>query len=296
MSERTVKKRASYGLFVIAAAIYMAGVVAFSFWSFFQQRTNLLAQVDQSLVHATYATEQILGDIFITCAVEIETVYELGYAANQKNLNRFAEDCHFDLLGAVGHKGAKRWALISGGKPNKAHTTDLFPDLIHSKLSSTLRALETAGKGSIQMQTVEFGECGELRVAIRYHPISADTGYAILVALQTRDVKQLIHTLAIRTIAIGVFLYAMAFPLILLYNHTQVKSARKTADLHAQLQQDFIKQKERETELEDAIRDLERFNHVAVGRETRIIELKAEVNTLLERMKQKKRYAIDHVE
>jgi len=298
MSESTGRKQRNYGLFALAAGIYTAGVVAFSVWSYFQQRTNLLAQFDQSLINATHATEQILGNIFIMCAVETETAYELGYAANQKNLNRFADDCHFDILGAVGHKGSKIWELIAGGEHNETLPagSSRLHDLLHSQFSSRVQTLATSGDGSARMQTVEFEEHRELRIAIRYNTISADTGYAILVARSTHDVNQLIRALAMRTVGIALFLHIMVFPMIALYNRAQTKTAQKMALLNARLQQDFIKQKDREAELEDAIHDLERFNTVTVGRETRIIELKAEVNTLLEQMKRQKRYTIDHVE
>lgn len=296
MNETTESKQKGYGLFALTAAIYTAGVIAFSVWSFFQQRANILAQVDRSLVNATHATEQILGNIFIECTVETETIYELGYAANQENLNRFADDCHFDFLGAVGRKGAKVWWLIAGGEENE--NCPAIPACLHDplcpELSSLVRTVASSEKESVRMQTVGRGEHGELRVATRYHPMSTDTGYVILVARSTRNVNDLIHTLAIRTMGIGTFLLAMAFPLIVLYNRTQAKSARETDKLNARLQQDVSKQKEREAELEDAICDLERFNNVAVGRETRIIELKAEVNTLLEQMNRQKRYTIDH--
>ncbi len=297
MNETTGIEQKGYGLFALAAAIYTAGVIMFSVWSFFQQRTNLLAQVDRSLVNATHATEQILGNVFIACAVETETTYELGYAANQENLNRFANDCHFDLLGAVGRKGTKIWGLIGGGKEAKncPEGYSCLHDPLCPELSSLVRTVANSERESIQMQTVGLGECGKLRIAIRYHPQSADAGYAILVARSTQNVNHLIRTLAIRTVAIGVLLYAMAFPLIVLYNRTQAKSAQETDKLNARLQQDVNRQKEREAELEDAIQDLERFNNVAVGRETRIIELKAEVNTLLEQMGRQKRYNIDPV-
>ncbi len=292
MNETTGSKQKGYGPFALAATIYTAGVIAFSVWSYFQQRTNLLAQVDRSLVNATYATEQILGNIFIVCAVETETTCELGYVANQENLNHFANDCHFDILGAVGRKGAKIWELIAGGAENENGPagSSCLHDPLCPELSSLVRPVASFERKSVQMQTVRLGKCGELRIALRYHPISTDTGYFILVARNTHDVNDLIHALAIRTVGIGTFLLAMAFPLILLYNRARTKTARETAELNARLQQDVNKRKEREAELEDAIQDLERFNNVAVGRETRIIELKAEVNTLLKQMDLQKRY------
>ena len=298
MSVPPVIKRKYYVPFFLAVVVYIAGVVAFSFWSYRQQRIHLFAEDDQLLINATHATEQILGALFIACAVETETPYEIGYAANQANLNRFANDCQFDLLGALGRKGLKTWTLIAGGKYNQAQTSDtsVLHALLHANLSASVEALADSGDRSIQMQTLEVGEYGELRIAIRYHAIGTHTGYVILAAHSTREVAQHTDALILRTVAIALFLHIMAFPLIALFNRAHAKTTKETANLNIELQQDVIRKKAREAELEDAILDLERFNAVALGRENRIIELKGEVNTLLEQEDRKKRYAVDHVD
>lgn len=298
MSVPPVTKRKYYVLFVLAAVIYTAGVVAFSFWSYLQQCSHLLAEDDQTLINATHATEQILGSLFIACAVETETPYEIGYAANQANLNRFANNCQFDLLGALGHKGSKTWTLIAGGKQKKTHTPDAsdLHDLLQANLSAAVKALADSGDSPIQMHTLEVEEYGKLRIAIHYHAISTDKGYAVLVAHSTHDVDQHIDALILRTVAIALFLHIMAFPLIILFNRAHAKTTEETENLNIELQQDVIRQKAREAELEDAILDLERFNAVALGRENRIIELKGEVNILLAQDNRQKRYTVDHVD
>ncbi len=82
----------------------------------------------------------------------------------------------------------------------------------------------------------------------------------------------------------------MSFILIGLYRRASIQSTHHMEELNAQLKQDFQRLKKHETELEDAIRDLERFNALATGREQRILKLKTEVNTLLQTMNQPKRY------
>ena len=289
------KKQNCSKLFVLAAAIYMAGVVVFSGWSYFRQRDDLYAQVDQSLANATHATELILGTIFLECAVETESVHGVGYAANQAKLNHFAGDCRLDALGAVVRRGAETWTLIGGGREkglgspeNTCFLAPLPPDL-----SSIVLELASSGNGCIQIKTVQIEGLGELRLAVLYHATSSDAGYALVAARSTLGIDRLQRALAMRTLLISIFLYAMAFPLIALYNRTQKRTAGEMAELNTRLRQDMIQQKFRETELEDAIRDLERFNAVTLGRENRILELKAEVNTLLEQMKRKPRYSAD---
>jgi hypothetical protein len=60
--------------------------------------------------------------------------------------------------------------------------------------------------------------------------------------------------------------------------------------MNAKLRDDYQKTKKHESELQDANRDLQRFNAMATGREQRILELKDEVNTLLQEMQKPKRY------
>lgn len=86
------------------------------------------------------------------------------------------------------------------------------------------------------------------------------------------------------------FLLAMAFPLIVSYHRAKVSSINDMAELNRKLEQDCRKLRKRETELEQAIQDLERFNALATGREERIMELKSEVNNLLREMDRPNRY------
>lgn len=88
----------------------------------------------------------------------------------------------------------------------------------------------------------------------------------------------------------GLFLLAMAFILIALYHRARTQSMRQMEKLNAKLRTDFEQLKKHDTALEDAIQDLERFNAMATGREQRVLELKAEVNALLQEMNQPKRY------
>ena len=146
------------------------------------------------------------------------------------------------------------------------------------------------------MQSLRHEKYGCLRVAVRYEPIGSQSGYALVVARNIDYMDGLMRSQVFLKLANGVFLLVMAFPLIASYTRARAKSSRELAALNEHLQQDVEMQKKREEELKDAIHDLERFNSVAVGREGRIIELKAEVNTLLEQANRTKRYKGDHIE
>jgi hypothetical protein len=119
---------------------------------------------------------------------------------------------------------------------------------------------------------------------------------AILSARHMEHCGELLDGLLLRKLVGSAFMLIMAFPLAASYNRARAVEQKKLAALDSQLEKDFETLKERETELQDAIQDLERFNALTLGRESRIIELKAEVNTLLEQMDRKKRYMIDSAE
>lgn len=281
------------GSFILAALIYTAGVLVFSVGSFLQQRAYVLEQIDLSLLNATHATEQILGHTFLAQATQTGESYALGYAANEEALNRFSRNGQFDLVGAIAHQGPQTWRLIVGGaRPGKC-LQESCKIVLNSAGANALHVLSDPAAEQTFVQSVQTQMHGELRVVIRYQTTGPARGYALVVARDTTQANRFVRTLAIQATATGLFLLLMAFPLIFLYNRSQRKSAQKLTTLNAQLKFDFSKQKEREAELEEAIHDLERFNALSVGREMRMIELKVEINTLLEEMHRTQKYKID---
>ena len=56
--------------------------------------------------------------------------------------------------------------------------------------------------------------------------------------------------------------------------------------------QDITKRKRAEEELKRNVAEMERFNKMAIGRELKMIQLKEEINELLENLNQDKRYKI----
>lgn len=91
-------------------------------------------------------------------------------------------------------------------------------------------------------------------------------------------------------LAMGLILFALALPLIVFGTQICCCSSKKINELTDQMQRDVNKNGQREDELKEAIHDLQRFNAVAMNRENRIIELKDEVNKLLVRLNEEKRY------
>jgi len=88
------------------------------------------------------------------------------------------------------------------------------------------------------------------------------------------------------------FLLVMAGLFAVLHHRAGKWSQQQAEEGSGRLKQELSRQKDREKELEVAIKDLERFNAMAMGREQRILELKHEVNLLLQEKNQPNRYNI----
>ncbi len=108
--------------------------------------------------------------------------------------------------------------------------------------------------------------------------------------LRAPEKQRHINRVALVEGAETIFLLLVSIPLIMFYRHTRAHSTSQVAELNNRLKKDNEKLVQHEKELENAIHDLERFNAVATGRELRIIELKSEVNALLEELDRPGRY------
>jgi len=87
-----------------------------------------------------------------------------------------------------------------------------------------------------------------------------------------------------------IFLLTMAFVFISQYRRAKSQSVQGIEEINLRLRLDYQKLQKNKTALEEAMRELERFNTMAMGREQRILELKSEVNALLQEANQAKRY------
>ena len=294
MSGHLAKPR--LGRFAIAAALYAAGVVAFTAWTYFSHRATLLGHFDRSLENAAFAAREIVGDDYADSLLLVGATNSEAYATCQKQLGRFARNGGFSAVGAVGRKGGQTFSLVAGsGGDGTIPKDDIkLGEPLPPEMAAMVLDLATAlDDNGIALLTTEHPKYGMLRVAAFYRGKSDGTGLAFLVAKGMEPLHAKLKKQAENEVASGVLLLVFAVPLVVLYNRAQKHAANELAELNEQLKEDVEGQKTHAEELEDAIKDLERFNAVTAGRENRIIELKHEVNDLLVQQNQAKRYNID---
>lgn len=283
----TEEKKNALQLFVVAATLYTVCIVAFSTWIFLQQRHNLYGYLDKSLIQAAYATEQIIGAHTLS-----ETASQAGMTPKeisqlQKQLCQFATDNHFATLGAVAYNQGQIDTLIAATHPSTASEvllTDHLVTILHEQIESKANNPWSGFTRKTPKKTI--------RAVVLNRKTAANSGYALIATREIEDIRQMLRIQAAEDAAKGLFLFIMAYPMILLYNRAQQMTGKQLEALNVKLRNDVEQQRHRENQLEEAVRDLERLNAVTVGRENRIIALKQEVNTLLQELERPVRYNI----
>lgn len=291
------KKKSSlkptFGSFILAVAAYITGVLLFSFWAYFSHQNTRIDQMDETLLDATFSVQELLGtDGLATLLNGSATVY-----GKQQRLTRLARYGTFSSVAIISIDDKKITPLIVGLNSSPAPTavhTNRYP--IPPDVEMALLRLATAGTDDVNLFTSTHPEEEEIRYAIRFKAEQKGCGIAFLVAQERTMLKEELADQAWLLFAAGLGMLFLATPLISLFNRTRKTAEAELSSMNISLHHDIDQQQSREEELKDAISDLERFNAVSAGRESRIIELKAEVNELLQQLKREKRYNIDKID
>lgn len=288
-------RKGDYSAFALAAIVYGIGVAAFCCWLYLSQRAVMLSHFDQNMHSAIYTAREILGtgngrDLIREGRTDLPL-----YLQYQLRLDRYAGQCGFTALGIAIREGDRIQYIISSKGLSDAEPSAAVQhgEPVAEALAATIRNL--AAKGGTNL--VEFTHAspffGDLRVALLYEPLTGESGFVFIAAKETVSIRRPLRTLALHMAVAILFLLSMAVPLVVFFSRAQRNAALKLAELNSRLQADVTLQKNREAEMKDAIRDLERFNALTVERENRIIDLKAEVNELLQQTNRAKRYNIE---
>ncbi|MCF7849229.1 MAG: hypothetical protein K9M45_10280 [Kiritimatiellales bacterium] len=277
------EKTRAYWLFGLVVAVYVGGVIGYSLWSYRQHKNGVLAHTDAQLRNGAMAVEVALGESFLSRADSADAISPEEHRILCGRMNGLATDCRFDALGAAVINSSGTYAVVTGIRSNTRISDDAIPywKPVRPELLPFIRRAARFQSREPVICPVPYGEDGVFRSAIIYRKTGPKSGYCIFTARNLDYIETALRLQSLRAMAKGLFFLLMAYPLMLLYSTAQQKSSRELAILNAQLRNDVEKRGKHEEELKDAIRDLERFNAVAVGRENRILELKTEVNKLL---------------
>jgi hypothetical protein len=291
-------RRKAYGPFAFSAAIYAMGVIVFSAWNYNQHRSILLEQIDNTLAKGIIAAEQLIHLERIEKHIKSQSIGAAATVEYQEKFTHLASANDFDVLGIVGYQRGHIQTIAAGIDPHKnipansIHSGDPVPP----ELAAIVQEMARTGKQQIHRKYQPIKNFAPMRLFANYHRITDEYGYAVIAVKNTDSINALLHEQILQKIITGIILLMLAVPLVVLYNRAQNRTSQAMAKLNIRLQEEVESQKNHEKELEDAIRDLGRLNAVSTGRESRIIQLKSEVNTLLEQLNQEKRYNVDHLE
>ncbi|MDZ8118174.1 hypothetical protein [Pontiella agarivorans] len=286
-----------YGTFILAAAVYVAGVILFSLWSFNAHSRALHNYVDKALVDAAFALEELLNCNALTELEQNASAENTEFVVASKQLERVALHGNFSAVLAGTVRQNQINIIISGSTESRSEQRSLAHELLLTeKLKNRILQMAAEGRHATEMFTTIHPAFGKIRYALIYKPDTPEQGHLYATAQESRHIEQQLGNQLLRMGIAAIGMLLLAIPLITLFNRTQRLAARHLTELNNRLQNDVDSQRAREEELKDAIKDLERFNAVSAGRESRIIELKAEVNDLLKELKRDKRYTIDKID
>lgn len=284
--------KTGYGSFVLAATAYIVGVLLFSFWSFNAHRRTLNDYANQALFDAAFATQEILGADISRIIAQGSNPLDDDHRESTQRLMRLAQHGDFSLVGAAYVSRHDTRLLVSG--TNTDGQTE--PEALQTDLRRRVERMSAEPDGGSMLFISNGPDADGARNAIIFEHIRPGSGIAYIAARRESTIKNQLGDQMFRTTAAAIGMVVLAIPLIALFSRTQRTVTHNLSQLNSRLQHDMDNQKNREAELKDAISDLERFNAVSSGRENRIIELKAEVNDLLEQMNRNKRYNIDKID
>lgn len=289
--------KSGYGTFIVAAAAYIVGVLLFAFWSYNAHRTALYGYIDKSLMNAAFTTEEITEEALLKEIDENGADKNPAFIQTKGQLNRIARHGNFSAVAAGIVHQHDIAILISGTNSNDIKNQSIGEHIpMAPGLKGEILRMASGGQHDAALITAAHPSYGAERYAIIFKAINAYSGYVYIAEQERGHTQKQLADQMLRSAAAALGMVVMAIPLITLFSRTQRSVAKNLSQMNSRLQNDMESQKSRESELKEAISDLERFNAVSAGRETRIIELKAEVNNLLEQMGKSKRYNIDKID
>jgi len=265
---------------LVAAFIYIVGVVILTGWAYQHHRHGHIEHMRSQQASNVTAVKELLKKDIQRLLLPDAPDSEL-FTTRKNQLRNIACNGDITLLGALDPNDPSRQITASG-------TDSEIPESPVNLILEQNAENKAIGTGSVYYQ-----ESGRFASAVLADEDSGILYFSVYdldhhAGLQSDDV--------FRNILSALILIILALPLVFVTRKAERTFSLETEALNARLKQDVSLQKTREEELKDAISDLERFNAVSAGRESRIMELKHEVNELLDKLNLEKRYSIDQAD
>ena len=264
---------------LLAAIVYVAGVIALISWSYIRHHRDHIHLLEAELTGTAVALQELLHADTQQLLADGAGQTEL-FRERLAQLQRIADQGQLLILGVVSTADFSRQLVAQASLSSNTVDLAFLSPLAHQHEG------ETAPRTAI----VNHPELGPLHLALLVAP-EQNAVYISALDASTPHIPMSAE-IVYATIS-GIILMALALPLAIISRTSERLLKLETEALNSRLKQDVKLQKSREKELKDAISDLERFNSVSSGRESRIIELKHEVNELLKQLGEEKRYNIE---
>lgn len=261
----------------LAVVFYITGVITLISWTYVRQHREHALLQKAELTGTTVALYELLKDDAQKLLVDGTEMTSL-LAERRSQLDHIAKEGKLALLGMVQSDHANRHILVQSSTTSDPIDLSLLITMANQLTADT--PPQTATLNHPQLGSLHIGFVRSREPDVLY--------FSALDASHCHPPAEILFAILTASLLI-----ALALPLAIISRSTERQLKLETVALNDRLKQDVKLQKSREKELKDAISDLERFNMVSSGRESRIIELKQEVNELLQKQEEEKRYNIE---
>ncbi len=95
---KTPQKKRTFGTFLLAALVYLAGAVLFGLYSNFQTQKQMLKEIDHRLLLAAKSLKYMLAPDFHDRTVDPDAISLEEERINRKQISDFAAETHFEYL------------------------------------------------------------------------------------------------------------------------------------------------------------------------------------------------------
>jgi len=298
MNQELVKRH--YTFFRLAVGVCLAGVLTISVLSYYIANKNLHKNIQHALEDAVIAMQELTIDSDAVLQILSGSTNAPDYLDYKERLERFlARSQDVSVVGIAMRTAGGEPFFLAAEKDSPNHNPPEYLREILLSLTEDGRQhprKEFGGAAHPELLHLDFTAGGKVHASASCVPLEngATLVYYAVQMLDSLQSQRYAHLLlegtqalfCILAVTLAVVFYAMATK----------ATVSELNSRNTKLEEELQLQKTKEQKLREIIHDSERFNALTLRREERIIQLKSEVNELLARMQQEKRYNVDKMD